>query len=474
MDDKFRIEYLNELIHHKILGYSKSDLIGQTDLMLNDVDDYKEIRKNMLKLFKKGEGMYESRMRHKEGHYLWFEETVKMFNDEEGKQKYLFISRDITDKKIAEVRLKESEEKYRDLFENSPSAIIVTDITGKVLDQNITVEKIFGIRRNDSIGHNFGDFGVFNKEQITSIKNRVKQLLKGEKLKPSSLKVKNFVGEELWIQHYMSIVEIGEYKLIESIVQDITERKKAEEIIKTENKRLLELNRMKNELVSRVSHELKTPLNSIYGGAQILLNLYKDRTCEEALEFIEMIHKGGERLKALVENLLDISRVESGKLVLKKENTNIVKIINERTEEIKYFATQRDLTIHIDLPNESFINIDRIRIGQVVTNLLSNAIKNTPSKGLISVTLKDSRDTVYLSVKDSGVGLTKEEMDKLFKKFGKIERYGQKMDVDIEGSGLGLYISKEIIDLHGGAIWVESEGKNKGSNFIIKLYKSSA
>lgn len=107
----------------------------------------------------------------------------------------------------------------------------------------------------------------------------------------------------------------------------------------------------------------------------------------------------------------------------------------------------------------------------MLTNLLSNAIKNTPSMGFVEVILSTQGEHIYISVEDTGIGLTKEEMDKLFNKFGKIERCGKKLNVDIEGSGLGLFITKEIIDLHKGSICVESEGKDKGSKFTIKLNK---
>jgi signal transduction histidine kinase len=113
-----------------------------------------------------------------------------------------------------------------------------------------------------------------------------------------------------------------------------------------------------------------------------------------------------------------------------------------------------------------------MRIEQVITNLLTNAIKNTPKKGIIKINLEEKDDKVYFKIIDTGIGLTEKEMENLFLKFGKIERYGQKMDVDIEGSGLGLYISKEIIDMHGGQIWVESAGRGMGSTFYFKLFKN--
>ena len=451
--------------------------VKETSRLFHNIheDDVQEI----ITFFKKtieeksiSDNALEFRILDNKNNYIWLASTFKNYYDDNGNIiGFITTLRDITEKKIAQQRLRDSEYHYRHLFENSPDAIVVTDIHGNVLDQNTAVERIFGIPRHKSIGEHFGNFGIFDSEQISLIKTRVKKMFNGIIIKPISLKVKDKFGNNLWILHQSSIINIGDEKIIESIVQDITERKKAEEIIKTENKRLLELNKMKTDLITRVSHELKTPLNSVYGGAQILLSLYRDKTCSEALEFIQMIHKGGERLKILIENILDISRVESDQLKLKLSRENLSEIIRECIEEIKYLVNLRSIYVQLDLPVEIYLNVDKIRIGQVITNLLSNAIKNTPSKGLVKVTLKEVNDNIYLSIADTGVGLIESDMDKLFKQFGKIERYGQNLDVDIEGSGLGLFISKQIIDLHGGTIWEESKGRNQGSTFKIKLLK---
>ncbi len=415
----------------------------------------------------------EFRILDNEKNYIWLTSTSKNYYDDNGNIIGFITSiKDITDKKIAQQKLRESEYQYRNLFENSPNAIVVTDTRGTILDQNNAVDRIFGIPRHIAIGKNFSTFNVFDPVQVSLLKTRVKKMLNGEIFEPLSLKVKNKSGEDLWILYQCSLINIGENLIIESITEDITKRKKAEEIIKTENKRLLELNKMKTDIVSRVSHELKTPLNSIYGGAQILLNTYKDSTCNEALEFIEMIYKGGKRLKILIENILDISRIESGKLTLKLQEENLVEIIKECAEDLKYLLDERDLDITFQHPPTVYITIDRIRIEQVIVNILTNAIKNTPSNGVIEVKLEDNENWINLSIKDNGVGLTIDDMEHLFKQFGKIERYGQQLDVDIEGSGLGLFISKEIIDLHDGTIWAESEGRNKGATFNIKLIKN--
>jgi len=471
LNEDFKIEYLNEKIHQQLLGYTSKDLIGEYDIKLNPREDYAKIRRYMLDLFKNKEGIHVSRIRHKNGNYLWFEVKAKMFKDDEGKQKYLFISRNITERRRTELALMESEEKYRNLYENSPNAVLLTSKKGIVLDINSSAEKILGYSKVDLIGRNYIEFDMVNSEQIMVIKSKYRQLLKGEKPKPIELQIKKKNGVIAWILFQSSIIKLDNELIIESIAQDITDKKKAENLIIEENKRLLELNKMKSELISRVSHELKTPITSIFGGAQILLELYQDQTCSEAIEFIELINRGGKRLKILIENLLDASRIESEKLRLNFREENFVEIIKNCINENRYLANKRNIIIELNVPDVLNIEIDKVRIEQVITNLLSNAFKNTPKKGIVKIILEEKGGYVYFTIRDTGIGLTEKEMQSLFSKFGKVERYGQKMDVDIEGSGLGLYISKEIIDLHGGYIWVESAGRNKGSTFYIKLSK---
>ncbi len=135
-----------------------------------------------------------------------------------------------------------------------------------------------------------------------------------------------------------------------------------------------------------------------------------------------------------------------------------------------YAIRKRKLVIDLDIPTNLYLEIDRMRIEQVINNLLSNAIKNTPPEGRITICLRENSDGVEFTVKDTGVGFTKKEMEILFTRFGKIERYGQGLDdTDIQGSGLGLFISRELVKLHGGVIQAESPGRNKGSTFTVKL-----
>jgi signal transduction histidine kinase len=244
--------------------------------------------------------------------------------------------------------------------------------------------------------------------------------------------------------------------------RDISEKKEVEIKLK-------ELNEMRKEFIDRASHELKTPITTVYGAYQLLDILHKDKFDPEQLEILEMAFSGTRRIKKLVDDLLDVSLMESKKFKLNRRKTNLGDLISNCVKEMRYFSNKRNHEIIFDLEPELYLNIDESRIELVLTNLISNAIKYTPSKGKINIKMKSDDKFAQIIINDTGVGLTKKEIEGLFKKFSRIIS-PLKKDLDIVGStGLGLFISKEIVELHGGEIWAESEGKEKGSTFIVKI-----
>ena len=162
-------------------------------------------------------------------------------------------------------------------------------------------------------------------------------------------------------------------------------------------------------------------------------------------------------------------RIESKELNLNLKRKNIIQIIKNCIEDIVFQAKKRKIFINLELLKELYIEVDKSMIKRAISNILSNAVKNTPTNGNIFISTFEHPNYIDIIVKDDGVGLTKKEKLVLFKRFGKIERYGKGMDVDIEGAGLGLYITNEIVKLHNGEIIVKSKGRNKGSTFIIRL-----
>jgi len=224
-------------------------------------------------------------------------------------------------------------------------------------------------------------------------------------------------------------------------------------------------------MITRISHELKTPLTSIFGASQILINSNAENIIKTISPYIRIAYRGSLRLKELVDNLIETSRLEEQKLELRRSEENISKILNECIRDIKFIADNRKISLIENFPEVVYFDLDRLRFVEALINILSNAIKNTPPSGTVFISINETKDLIDISIKDTGIGITTEEKKILFQKFGKIERYGMNLDIDIEGVGIGLYISKEIVELHGGEILVESEGRNKGSTFIIRLKK---
>ena len=377
---------------------------------------------------------------------------------------------DITEKFELEEKVKVSENRYRNLIESVPFSISLIDQKGIVMYCNPATVKLLGYSEEELIGNEFRKLPAINPTYLPMMLERFKKVIKGEVLPPFDVELYKKDGNLIWISYQTSLVKLGEEFLVQAILNEITERKRADFLINEEILKLKELDQIRKDLISRVSHELKTPLVSVCGASELLLELFKDETKTDTIELIEMIEKGGARLKHLVENLLDVTRIEYNKFELEKEPINISEILDDCAKEMMYLIRRRKIELNLDIPDKLEANVDRIRIEQVVLNLLSNAIKNTPPSGIIVMKLYKKRGWVEFTIKDTGIGLTREEMDRLFTRFGKIERYGEGLEyIDIQGSGLGLYISKEILDLHGGQIWAESAGRDKGCTFTIKL-----
>jgi PAS domain S-box-containing protein len=457
--------------HNKILGYDLSEsLIGKkvTDFWQypEDRNNYKEqiLKDNYVKNFicpsltKYGKKVYVQLNSH-----LMLDKRGAAYGIEGS-----FI--DITEKYKLEEKLRESERKYRNLYDNTPFSVVLINTQGIVVDMNPKAEAMFGFPPEEILGHKFMDLSVIHPDYLSTILEVFEKFIKGEKIHRIDVQIQNKDGTIFWTNLQAALMKISDETFVQALFTDITAKKEAEFLITEEVKKLKELDKIRKNLISRVSHELKTPLVSVSGGCELLLTLYGDKLKKEELEILELIEKGGKRLKHLVDNLIDISRIEYDKFKLIKKPTNFSALIREISNELMYSIRERNINLKLILPENLYVDLDKVRIEQVIMNLLSNAIKNTPPKGEICVNLMKKENVVELSIKDTGIGIAQEEMDMLFTRFGKLERYGEGYEyIDIQGTGLGLYISKEIIDSHEGEIRAESEGRNKGSTFMVKL-----
>jgi PAS domain S-box-containing protein len=462
-----RVKYVNKTLAH-ILGYSIKEILnwGQGEFFKTI---HHEDKKKIIEFSLKSENQddtnvqyYEARGIHRDGSTIWLEIYNKHITFQ-NKPAFLVSYIDITEKKKAKEELRQSEEKYRFLFEKSPVSILLINKKGKIEDCNPALEKLINYERSELIGKRYGRLPIIPTEYLPLLLERLKKIANGEIIPSIDIQLRKKNGDLVWVDINSSLVKLGDKTYIMVMGHDISDTKELE-------MKLTELNEMRKEFIDRASHELKTPITTVYGAYQLLDLLHKDKFDSEQLELLEMASIGTKRIKKLVDDLLDVSLLESKTFKVNKSRSNLSNIIINCIKEMKYFSNKRNHEIDIDILPELNMNIDESRIELVFTNLISNAIKYTPSNGKIQIKMQSDGKFAQVKISDSGVGLSSEEIKDLFKKFSTIESSLKKdLDMDLGSTGLGLFLSKEIIKLHGGEIWAESEGKGKGSTFIVKI-----
>lgn len=304
-------------------------------------------------------------------------------------------------------------------------------------------------------------------EPIESLKNGAHNLVKG-KFKPISVSSKNEIGEltEIFNQTAVELLEIRK-KLetkIELANKDLEEKNK--ELIRA-NEELKKLDNLKSDFISLVSHELKTPLSAIRTSAEFLES---EETMDPDVEkeMLNNVILNVDRLTRLINDILDLSKIEAGKMEFHYEKVNVQEIAKAAIENIRYLALKNNITITMEIPEHlSPVIADKDKLIIVLNNLLSNALKFTYTGGEVLISAKEKKDHIEIRVKDTGIGIDKDKVAKIFDKFYQADSTSRRK---IGGSGLGLSISSAIIRAHGTEICVESEPR-KGSIFYFRLKK---
>ncbi len=259
------------------------------------------------------------------------------------------------------------------------------------------------------------------------------------------------------------LVDMGER------LKNFLEKREYEKKLEEQNVELGHLNELKSEFLRRASHELKTPLISIKGFAILLLKLHREELSGDAISMLEEIEQGCSRLEDIIISIIESSKLESSKVDLRVSREDLSFLIKFCVKELQGLADTRNHSINLEIIENINTNFNKEQMYEVITNLMSNAIKYTPPGGEVTVKTEIKEQDIIVSIKDTGIGFTEEEKKRIFQQFGKIERYGQGLDIGIDGTGLGLHFSKKIVELHGGKIWMESEGRYKGSTFYFSL-----
>ncbi|MHA2131641.1 MAG: PAS domain S-box protein, partial [Promethearchaeota archaeon] len=440
----YQVNWNGDLLNHnpafnQLLGYERNENLANINVL--QFWQMPEEREKYLDELRSSGSIqnYTVHSKKKDGQNIVLQLNSHLIKDENDNPiKIQGLISDITEKFELERKVKESEIRYRNLIESVPFSIALVDQKGVVIYCNPATERLLGYSEEELIGHEFRKLPLINPKFLPEMLKRFGRVSKGEKLPPFETELYTKDGNLIWINYQTSLVKLGENFLIQAILYDTTERRKADLLVQQEIEKLKELDQIRKDLISRVSHELKTPLVSVCGASELLLELFRDDIKEDTIELIEMIEKGGTRLKHLVDNLLNITRIEYNKFKLEMNFHNLSDVVRDVSNELNYLIKRRQLELRLDLPDKLIFKFDRLRIEQVILNLLSNSIKNTPPMGKIYIKLIKNGSWAELLVKDTGIGLTREEMARIFSRFGKIERYGEGLEyIDIQGSGLG-------------------------------------
>ena len=447
-----------------ISGFTPEEMTSKNVFKFVHPDDLMLVAKEVKKAFNTEDNRYmEFRLRHKDGYYVPIASRFSAIKIG-GEKKITGVLVDITERKKVEQKLKESEEQFRTIAEQAFMGIMMIQ-DNKISYINSALLDIFEFSAKDTEGWTKEDITKLvhpqDLEFLIEYRQKLREGIPGIK-SYYSYRVYTKSGKLKWIDQFSkNIVFNGEPAELLTVI-DITEKKGAEE-------ELIKLNNLKSELFVRTSHELKTPLVSIKGFSDLLLTVHRSKLDDYSLSKITAIKNGADRLQKLIGDILKAAELESGYTKINLKNDNLSNIIHICIREIQGFADLRNHELEINVQPKLITNFEEEQIHKVVSNLLSNAIKYTPPNGKIEIKSELRDNLIITSIKDNGIGFTSEEKQKIFKQFGKIERYGQNLEVVTDGTGLGLFISRKIIELHGGEIWVESEGRNQGSAFYFTL-----
>lgn len=380
------------------------------------------------------------------------EKRIDLNTQELSKKYETIIKREKQNEEIAWKKYKRvlsDKEKTEAVIRSIAEGLVVVDAQGKVIMMNPAAEKLLGVSKKDKVGKALLE--NLKEEQLIS-------LVKGaEDKEEREIELVSQRDETKKVLRASSAVienENGQTIGMVSVLSDITKQK--------------ELDQLKNSFVANVSHELRTPLVAIDKSLSLILNKSTGEISPTQEEFLSIAQRNLKRLSLLVNDLLDLSKLEAGKMEFKRQLSSIEKIVDESIEGLNTWAKTKSIVLEKKIQGGiPQANVDSNRIIQVLNNLIGNAIKFTPNNGNITVeaNFQSEKEEIEICVQDTGIGILKENLPKIFDKFFQVS---ERVPTDINGTGIGLSIAKEIVELHGGKIWAENE-EGQGAKFIFTL-----
>jgi PAS domain S-box-containing protein len=473
----------------RMFGYTAEEAIGRPVSLLYDAEKANEMPE-ILRRIRAGERVdhYETVRRHKDGHSLSVLLTVSPIRDETGQIVGASkIARDITEIKrlIEQEQLSRAESRFRKLLEVAPDAILEVNGNGRIVLLNETAEKMFGYSREELLhldvdqlvpaamrpGHGRHRTSYTSHPQTRPMGTGLQ--LNAQRKDGSLFPVEISLSQN-WTEEGLRVI---------AIVRDISERRQAEDRLRAvreqytqeltaknaqleaRNREVEKANRLKSEFLASMSHELRTPLHTVIGFTELLLEEAEGPLNPKQKRFLDHIEQDSRHLLELINEVLDLSKIEAGRLKLQMENFDFAACLAETLAGIRQQAESKNIRLENRNSFLGLVHADRVRIKEILYNLLSNAIKFTHDGGNVWVESSVQDGFLKITVGDTGIGIAPEEHASVFEKFYQV---GDTTRGVREGTGLGLAITKELVAMHGGSISLESE-KGHGSRFSFTL-----
>ncbi|HEY4958232.1 MAG TPA: CHASE domain-containing protein, partial [Caldimonas sp.] len=376
---------------------------------------------------------------------------------------------EVGERHAAETALRASEQRFRNILDNVPIGVVYTDLAGRVIQANPRYCELTGYAESE-LGA-LSPAALTHPDDLSADEMLIAQLVAGEiPMYRRHKRCFNRAGAVVWVRSTVSILRDAKnapWRIV-GVVEDITEHLRLEDAERAREAAEAS-NRAKSDFLSRMSHELRTPLNAMLGFAQLLEIDRRHPLTPTQRPWVAQIQQAGWHLLEMINDVLDLSRIDSGNLRLETTTLDLAELVEATTALVTSDATRRGIRISQELaPGTSALLGDATRVKQILTNLLSNAVKYNIDNGRIHIASRlAAPDVIEISVTDTGMGMTPEQMEELFRPFNRLGRER----TALQGTGIGLVISRRLAELMGGSIRVKSV-PGEGSSFILKLPKA--
>ena len=471
IDKDARTLFVNQSLAD-MLGYTIEEMIGRASFEFVFDEDTK-LAKDLFEKRKAGDtSPRDVRCRRKDGGVMWASVTSSRLSEDDDTMDGLIGKlTDITERKLAEEALRQSEERFAKAFEASPIALTITSLkTGRLIEVNETFVRLSGYTREEAVGHTTLELGLWSnsadrEEELGMVAER-------GQVRNIEYRFRMKDGTELLGLLSAERLDIGGEPCALTVIEDITERKRAEaeraDLLKREReaRQVAEAaSKMKDEFLATLSHELRTPLNAIIG--------WSDMLCRNQVESslighaVEVINRNAKSQAQLIEDLLDVSRIITGKLQLELRPVNLLSVISAAADIMRPVAEGKGIRLDTRfVTSVGKVSGDPTRLQQVMWNLLSNSIKFTPRGGKIEIKVVEVDSMVEVTVSDTGQGIKPDFLPYIFDRFSQGDSSRTRTH---SGLGLGLAIVQSLVNLHGGAARAFSEGEGRGATFTVNL-----